>query len=148
MKKKVNMCSISCNYPLAQTLNGQCEMKSWSSSFDCTPSTDVSTVPPPHPSSQKVSAQSAEILQSFSHKWSEFHPDMELLGFTSAGDKWLFEGCTVSLQEASQKRQLWIVKVLTVSSLMATVSAEFSLGMYKMNRLWMFSWLDARTLPG
>lgn len=104
-------------------------MKSCSSSFDFTLSTDVSIAPPP----KKCSRPERRDLAVLYTQVPEFHPDIGLLGFTSAGDEWLFEGCTVSLKEASQKRQLWIVKVLTVSSLMATVSVEFSLGMYKMN---------------
>lgn len=93
MKKKVNVCSISCNYPLAQTLNGQCEMKSCSSSFDFTLSTDVSIAPPP----KKCSRPERRDLAVLYTQVPEFHPDIGLLGFTSAGDEWLFEGCTVSL---------------------------------------------------
>lgn len=87
---------------------------------------------------KKFQPGALKSLRSFTHKCLSgtcqmCHP------FRFLGDEWLFGGCTVSLQEASQiKRQLWILEVPTLWSLMSTVSAKFSLGMYRRN-LWDFS---------
>lgn len=131
------MSSISCKYPLVRRLNLLCEMRSCSFWFNFTLKTDICIAPA---KSKKKTFQPGALkslrsvtLKCLSGTCQMCHPIRFL------GDEWLFGGCTVSLQEASQiKRQLWILEVPTLWSLISTVSAKYSLGMYRLN-LWDFS---------
>lgn len=132
MTKKVNMSSISCKYPLVQRLNLLGEMRSRSSRFNFTLKTDVCIAPAKRKKKtfrpRALKSLRSVTLKCLSGTRQMCHPIRFL------GDEWLFGGCTVSLQEASQiKRQLWILEVPTLWSLMSTVSAKFSLGIYRLN---------------